>query len=200
MSEFRKGSNPALFIELSKPDNDGFSREVNIEEFVGKYQALKLGNGGSWCRDDATLGKKYNIHRKKEGIKIVSISLHGYKKVPIEKSIKAGIRKEIGSRKCVVLNVGNVEIDHKDGARDNPELSTEQQKVEDFQPLSKSANNAKRQHCKKCRETLERFDATLLGYSVGRVKGNGIYRGSCVGCYWYDPLEFNKQISQNFKK
>lgn len=52
-------------------------------------------------------------------------------------------------------------------------------------------NYAKRQHCRRCRETGQRFDAKQLGYPVGQTKGNGQYRGTCVGCYWYDPKAFN---------
>lgn len=114
-----------LFLGLARPDSQGFSRVVKVAEFVGPYDKLKLGNGGSWCRDDSTL----------------------------------------------------VTID-------------------DFQPLSKAANNAKRQHCKNCRDTNLRFDAKKLGYRVSQVKGNGKYRGSCVGCYWHDPKFFNREVGR----
>ena len=67
--------------------------------------------------------------------------------------------------------------------------------LDDFQPLSKAANNAKRQHCKRCRETGRRFDAKRLGYRVSQFKGNGVYNGMCVGCYWHDPKRFNCEVS-----
>lgn len=35
-----------------------------------------------------------------------------------------------------------------------------------------------------------------LSYSILYTHGNENYHGSCVGCYWYDPLEFNKEISK----
>ncbi|MBR2112484.1 MAG: hypothetical protein IJ950_06080 [Helicobacter sp.] len=38
-----------LFIELANPDKNGISRWVNVQEFIGKYQQLQFGNGGSWC-------------------------------------------------------------------------------------------------------------------------------------------------------
>ena len=78
-------------------------------------------------------------------------------------------------------------------------MTPDEIKPDDFQPLSKTANNAKRQHCKICRETGKRFDATRLGYSVKQYKGNQKYEGSCIGCYWYDPLMFNKKVSKDFK-
>ena len=74
----------------------------------------------------------------------------------------------------------------------------ENQKLEDFQPLSSAANKAKRQHCKVCRETKKRFDARVLGFSKRAWAGNGLYEGTCVGCYWHDIKKFNQEISKNF--
>ncbi|QOR04898.1 hypothetical protein [Campylobacter cuniculorum] len=45
-----KQSKTKLFLKLAKPDEKGFSRWVSVSEFVGAYESLKLGNGGSWCR------------------------------------------------------------------------------------------------------------------------------------------------------
>ncbi len=186
-----------LFLELAQPDKDGFSREVNIAEFVGRYERLRFGNGADWCRDDSTLAKTYNVVRHKQGNKIHAIELHGLKKVPISKPIPKKIRSEIVQQRCVVLDVGKVECDHKDGRRDDPRLNDPTLvTLDDFQPLSKAANNAKRQHCKNCRETNLRFDARKLGYNVSQVKGNGHYRGTCIGCYWHDPKFFNQEATK----
>ena len=57
ISKFRKGSKAALFIELAKPDEYGFSRAVPITEFVGKYAVLQFGNGGDWIRKDGRLAR-----------------------------------------------------------------------------------------------------------------------------------------------
>jgi len=100
-----------------------------------------------------------------------------------------------------VLGTTRIEIDHKDGRQDDPRLTDMASvSVDDFQPLSKAANNAKRQHCKECRATGQRFDARRLGYQVGQVKGNGEYRGTCIGCYWYDPKAFNWEVSKGYVK
>jgi hypothetical protein len=192
-----KKSKKDLFLELAKPDEQGFSRDVKIEEFVGDYQKLKMGNGGDWCRDDGKLAEVYNIVRVLEKGKITSVRLEGFKKIPIDKQIRKDIVKFYKNKKCVVLDVSNVEIDHKDGRRDDPRISdVNTQKQEDFQPLSKCVNNAKRQHCKVCRETGIRYDATRLGYQIAQYKGGKKYNGSCIGCYWYDPFEFNKNVSK----
>lgn len=188
----------SLFLELAQPDKRGFSREVIIEEFVGKYAGLALGNGGSWCRDDGGLGKEYNIRRNKPSVKITSVSLQGFKKIPIIKGIRSDIIKHFKGEKCVMLGTGDTECDHKDGRRDDPRLNdTQRQTVNDFQPLSKAANNAKRQHCKECRNTGDRYDATILGFPVSQVKGNGKYNGTCIGCFWYDPIEFRKLVCRS---
>ena len=96
---------------------------------------------------------------------------------------------------CVVPAVGaNLVADHKDGRKDIPRGLEE----EDYQPMSKAANDAKRTHCDRCQDTNERFDATQLAYSVGWTAGGREYIGSCVGCYWFDPASFNAEISRGF--
>lgn len=189
-----------LFLELAKPNNRGFSRPVRIEEFTERYERLIMGNGGDWCREDGALGKIYNIKRNKEKGSIVSVQLQGYKKQPIEKPIPMRIKREIIKNRCIVLQTSRPECDHKDGRRDDPRLSDPNRvEIGDFQPLSKAANNAKRQHCKECRMTDKRFDARRLGYQVSQFMGNGDYNGTCIGCYWHDPIEFNKQVSKGYK-
>lgn len=190
-----------MFIKLARPDNDGFSRRVSVDEFKGRYARLRFGNGADWARDDGTLARTYNINRIKEKTgRIIAVELHGYKKNPINKEIPANIAKKIRKNRCVVLATGKTEVDHKDGRRDDPRLQDPTKvKEDDFQPLSKAANNAKRQHCKTCRETGKRFNAAQLGYAVSQWKGNGEYRGTCVGCYWHDPFRFNKEVSKKSK-
>ena len=187
-----------LFLELAKPDETGNSRNVLVSEFVGKYERLQFGNGGDWCRSDGSLARKYLIERHKDGNSIMGIQLFGFNtKKQIQKAIRLDITKEISSQKCAVLNISNVEVDHKDGHRDDYEnLKPENQTIEDFQPLSPAANKAKRQHCKVCRETKQRFDAKVLGFPKGSWCGNGKYRGTCVGCYWHDIKRFNQEISK----
>lgn len=65
--KFRPGSMAALFLELAKPDELGFSRIVAVNEFIGKYEKLQFGNGGSWIRKDGSLAKHYNIRRHPPG-------------------------------------------------------------------------------------------------------------------------------------
>ena len=89
-----------------------------------------------------------------------------------------------------------IEIDHKDGRKNDERVSDiSTQKLEDFQPLCKAANDAKRQICKKCKETNKRWNAKcLLGNPYSYYKGNEEYdeKLGCEGCYQYDPVEYRK--------
>lgn len=51
-----------LFLELSQYDvESGTSRLVNVSEFTGRFESLKLGNGGSWCRDEGLRKKEFKL-------------------------------------------------------------------------------------------------------------------------------------------
>ena len=188
----KRESKAALFLELAKPDHEGFSRSVSVAEFVGRFARLRFGNGGDWCRRDSSLAKTYNVVRRKRNNAIVAVELQGFNKTPTERPINATHKREIKAMRCVVLGTSSPECDHRDGRLDDPRLSdTKKQRLTDFQPLSKAANAAKRQHCKNCRETGQRYDAKQLGFKQSQIKGNGQYRGTCVGCYWHDPRRFH---------
>lgn len=75
----------------------------------------------------------------------------------------------------------------------------EEQRLSDFQPLSKAANDAKRQFCIECKNTGIRYDAKQLGYPMSYYEGEARHNGeenACIGCYWYDPIEFRKHLTQ----
>ncbi len=76
-------SKKELFLELAQPDKNGVSRWVSAIEFIEKYQGLQLGNGGSWCRNNSSLAKEFNlevVYRKAQGNPIDRIRLNGYNK------------------------------------------------------------------------------------------------------------------------
>ena len=197
----RPETRAALFLELAKPDELGFSRSVSVDEFVESYDVLRFGNGGSWIRRESKLAQIFNIRRHPEKGPITHVELQGFRKVAIKKPIPPTIQREIASKRCAVLATGSPQCDHRDGRLDDPRLSDASQVVlADFQPLSQAANSAKRQHCAVCRDTGKRFDATQLGYCVGQVRGNGDYNGTCVGCYWHNPHFFNGEVSRGYRK
>ncbi|GAA7174006.1 hypothetical protein ID0408_12720 [Helicobacter pylori] len=50
-----------LFLELAQPDKNGMSRWVSVTDFIKEYQGLQLGNGGSWCRNNSSLAKEFEL-------------------------------------------------------------------------------------------------------------------------------------------
>lgn len=199
-----------LFLRLAQPDENGRSRWVSVEEFTGRYSALRLGNGGSWCRGSSSLAKKYLIETDKSrtpGNSIDAIRLIGLNE---DEQFKQGIRQDIKefyrNKKCVMLGVNGtsentrIEIDHKDGRKNNTRVSDPgTQRIEDFQPLCKAANDVKRQICKQCKESNRRWSAkNISGNPYDFYEGGEVYEEDlgCIGCYQYDPVEYRKQSTR----
>lgn len=203
-----------LFLELAQPDKNGKSRWVYATEFIGKYADLQLGNGGSWCRASSSLAKKFIIELNKthtKGNSIDAIRLNGFRKEDtFNQCIRKDIREYYKSKKCVMLGVcgfsenTKIEIDHKDGRKDDWRVSNpDTQQLDDFQPLCKAANDVKRQICKMCKQTGIRWNAqNIKGNPYPFYEGNEAYTEElgCKGCYQYDPVAYRrscvKRISQ----
>lgn len=197
-----------LFEELARPDENGYSRWVNKNEFVGRYSSLMFRNGADWCRAGTSIHKKYIIKFDKTvspGPSIDRIKLAGFRRdqANMTQSIRADIKKFYKSQRCVVLGTSHPEVDHKNGWKnDQMVMNVSTQRFEDFQPLSRAANDAKRQFCKECRHSHIRYDAKKLGYPISFYKGNMYHDGSttgCEGCFWYDPIEFRKHLEEKRK-
>jgi len=193
-----------LFLELAKPVQEtGVSRWVSVNEFVGKYERLVFGNGADWARSDGGLAKIYNLERDNTqtvGNRVDRVRLNGYRVGDVgSQQIRADIKREIQKRRCVVLGTSSPEVDHKNGRKNDLRVMTvETQLLDDFQPLSKAANTAKRQFCKECRDTGNRYDATKLGYPISFTKGELKYENQlgCIGCFWYDPVDFRNHLEK----
>lgn len=206
MSKIRKKD---LFIELAQPDEYGISRWVKTEEFVGKYSSLSLGNGFDFGRKGSALAKRYKVETIKggQGKRIIAIRLNGFNTDDIfNQNIRPDIKEAISKEACVMLGTINgssenmkIEVDHKDGRKDDFRVSNmATQKLEDFQPLCKAANDFKRQKCKECKATNKRWSASnLKGFEdFPFYNGGEDYVGTCVGCYLYDPVEYRKAFRQ----
>jgi hypothetical protein len=184
-----KSSKIELFKKLGNYDNE--TRFVNVNEFVGEYGSLRLGNGGSWCRE-SQLGKKYKfvtVKKKGEmipsrncseedktsvvlpadfvkqpGINLVLIKIIGpYNASSSTRAIRTDIKAAFKDSVCVVCGTGKPEIDHKNGLYNDPRvLSTKTQRVEDFQPLCKHCNDQKRQIHKWQTKNGRRYPATKI--------------------------------------
>jgi hypothetical protein len=203
-----------LFLKLAKPNSEGKSRWVCVTEFTGDYKRLQLGNGGSWCRKSSSLAKKYVVEfdkSKTSGNSIDAIRLNGYN---TEGSFNQNIRQDIKdfykTQNCVMLGINGqsentkVEIDHKDGRKECQRVSTPAlQNKDDFQPLCKAANDAKRQICKRCKETDKRWSAkNIKGHPYDFYDGDENYTQElgCIGCYQYDPVEYRKSSVRKISK
>lgn len=195
-----------LFLELAKPDENGVSRWVFVDEFVGDYSPLVLGNGFSWGRKSSPLQKKYIVKVRRDktpGNAVDGIKLDGFNdEEHFSQTIRKDIVETIRRQKCVMLGINGssentlIEVDHKDGRKSDMRVSDARtQKLEDFQPLCKAANDVKRQICKNCKMTDKRWDATnIKGNPYPFYEGDENYTEDlgCVGCYQYDPVEYRK--------
>lgn len=193
-----------LFLKLANPDADGKSRWVYKTEFVGEYSDLMFKNGASWLRKNSTIDKKYKIELNRSinpGNSIDAIRLNGFKSEPLfNQYIRKDIKDYYKNQKCVMLGINGssvntkIEIDHKDGRKTNLRVSDPStQRVEDFQPLCKAANDVKRQICKTCKQTNERWDAkNIKGNPYSFYNGDKNYTEElgCIGCYQYDPVAY----------
>ncbi len=203
-----------LFIKLAEPNENGISRWVMTSEFVDNYKELQLGNGGSWCRANSSLAKKYKVEFDKTktlGNSIDAIRLNGFNNEQVfNQNIRQDIKNFYKNENCVMLGIrGNsentkIEIDHKDGRKNDDMVSdVKTQRVEDFQPLCKAANDAKRQICKRCKETNKRWNAkNIKGNPYEFYEGDENYTDEqgCVGCYQYDPVEYRKSSIKKISK
>ncbi|MFT3743086.1 MAG: hypothetical protein QM785_02220 [Pyrinomonadaceae bacterium] len=193
-----------LFLELAQPNAEGISRWVRVTEFVGRYAPLVFGNGADWARSDGNLAKIYILERDASltaGNRVDQVRLNGFRQDdPGTQQIRRDILLAIRQKRCVVLGTSGVQVDHKDGRKDDPRVMNPATQLEsDFQPLSTHANTAKRQFCKECKATGERYDARRLGYTISFTQGGLAYdeKIRCGGCFWHDPIAFRQTLKSN---
>jgi|10_taG_2_1085330.scaffolds.fasta_scaffold35304_3 hypothetical protein len=194
MATFR--GKPGEFLRLYPVNDNGEGEEVDVNNLPPE---LQFGNGGSWLRRDSKFAQTYIIEKTYERGRIKTIQLKGYSnKEYLDQSIRPDIRRALKGKRCVATgSSNNIEIDHKDGRKDDLRvMNLKTQKIEDFQPLTKESNDIKRQRCKECKKADKRYDATELGFHVPVICGTIEYDSEikCKGCFWYDPVEFRKAL------
>lgn len=188
-----------IFLEKYPPNEQGFTEIVWIEDLIKIDKRFQTNNGCQWARKGSSLDKKYLIKRfnaKEMNItsipwnRVVAIQLQGFRETIENHSIPFEVRTALKNKPCVVLGVvsSDMEIDHKNGKYNNKSYT-----IDDFQPMAKAVNDAKREHCKKCNASGCRFDAKNLGYSISYIEGDKT-SPFCQGCYWYDPVAFRKVL------
>jgi hypothetical protein len=193
------------FLSLSEANFDPITGTTNkvSNETLEKY-GLGFSNGGSWVRKSSSLAKKFivKLFKEEKGNRITAIQLMGFNKAPkFSQYIPKIVKDSLKGKQCCFCGTssGDMEIDHKDGRKENI-TDVGKLSANDFQPSCKHCNDVKRQRCFECKETGIRFDAKEKGYSVSVVEGNLLYEGSCVGCYYYDPISFNNKFYKKENK
>lgn len=193
-----------LILKLFSPDKDGYSRWVKKNELVGEYASLYPTNGNHWYRNKGL--SKYIFEKSKDDNGNDMWRFNGFKTDEIiTRSIKKEIRSSLINESCAHTgqrsNINNpIQIDHKNGRYNGIEvIDIENQKLENFQPLNRQSNLQKRSNCNTCKKTNKRFDAKTLGFGKSFTVGDENYDETlgCVGCYWYDCMEFKKKLTND---
>jgi hypothetical protein len=182
-------------------------------QFCRKYKLLTINASGKLSykfaftdEDVETFGKTMVEYHKShykgsKGNTVVYYQLCGRNDDSSSNAIRQDIKDALKIKRCPVVDVSNVEIDHKNGRKNNPRvLQLQTQRIDDFQPLSKAANDAKRQHCKTCKDTGKRYSAEHR-FGVAFTSGSADFPegnvDGCVGCYWYDIEDFHLHLHLN---
>lgn len=193
-------NNTQLAIKLFSPDENGISRWVKKTELTGEFISLYPKNGNHWYRNKGL--SKYIFEKSQDENGVIMWRFNGFTDNKVNRYIQPKIKEVLAKQKCVhtgfdSMKSNPIEIDHKNGRYNGVEvIDVSKQKIDDFQPLSRQSNLLKRTSCRKCKETNKRYDAKSLGYTTSFVSGDENYNSKtgCVGCYWYDCLEFKKNI------
>lgn len=195
-----------IICEVFRPNAMGVSRWVGYEELRRHYaklcpdnpdRALALfggpgGNGSNFFTRDSyataefTMESRPNHRREETRFNGIASNV-----APTNQSIPQSVRHVITAQSCAFTgrHDSTIIVDHKDGRHNTCSAD-----VNDFQPLVQAINKLKSTHCNRCISSNQRFDARSLGYSVGWINGDGVYRGSCVGCYWHDIHYFRSSL------
>ena len=185
-------------LEEFSPDIQGYSDWVSIPALKKKYPDLEGSLGGNGSNMfTRKIARDFNCAptqaKNKNGNRVVERRFYGLVQAQASKqAIRSDIKKIIEKQPCVVLGTtSDTQVDHKDGRKIDPRvLNLKTQRLDDFQPLHKTANMKKREVCAKCTKTNQRFDARSLGYPIAYTEGRSQYEGTCKGCFWYDPKTF----------
>lgn len=184
-----------------------YKKEIINKQWITKSDMTVKGffpKDKSNGKDIRFVKTKYEIEEFKSGNRITKFKILGLAKDKYTNSIQSDIVKKIKKEKCSFLNTyANIEVDHKNGRYNDPRvLDIHTQVYDDFQPLSKIINNLKREHCKKCKTTGKKFDATTLGFLVPNLNGEDVHNNlpnGCEGCFFHDIKHFkcsHKEITK----
>jgi hypothetical protein len=162
---------------------------------IGLFQS---NNGVPYLRRDAPLSRTYMIERKyqKNNGALLGFKLTGFNNnLYFSRNIPQEVRKATLERyghKCIWCgSCDRLEVDHKNGRYNNVSNN-----VDDFQILCKSCNDKKRERCKRCTLTGQRFNVQnaisnvlyKCAFTCGTQKYND--KIGCKGCFLNDIEDF----------
>lgn len=156
-------------VNLFQPNVEGFSKWISVEDVM--RVGLSWSNNGNVRRGVAFGVCEYRWEFKRSSNrKIIEMRLIGHNnsisfKQNIRKDIIEELRKQTRSNfapDCIIPLVNeDKEIDHRWGRKDSPKYEhiseITKQTIDDFQLLSHSHNQFKREQCVKCKDTNLRF-------------------------------------------
>jgi hypothetical protein len=207
----KKSSKPKALIvviveRIGKINKKGVSHFISIDVRDLKKKGckpreidlFKSNNGVPYLRRDAPLSKKYTIERKYHkgngslmGFKLTGFNNNLYFSRAIPQQVRKASLEKYG-HKCIWCgSTDRLEVDHKNGRYNNVSNN-----VNDFQILCKSCNDKKRERCKKCVLTGQRFNVQSsisdILFKSPFTCGVGKYNDKigCKGCFLYDIEDF----------
>lgn len=190
-------------VKISKK---GTSEFIDIDKKALKLRGckpLEIGyfqsnNGVPYLRRESPICRKYHVQRvyDKTSGSLIGFKLTGFNtNIHYSRSIPQEVRKATLERyncKCVLCGATErLEVDHKNGR-----YNAETNKVEDFQILCKNCNDKKREKCKKCTASGQRYNVqeeiSSILYKVPFTQGDSKYTAKlgCKGCFMYDIEDF----------
>ena len=175
----------------------GVSQWWSVKELETTVGFALHGNGSPFFQSDRGLGKKYMLEKQRDKGTLSHIRTTGfayYHQTDRAQGVPIEVRRWLTGLPCTMCGTTtNILPDHKDGNKQPLDCPN----IQDFQPLCQHCNTVKREVCKKCKESLTRFDAKSLGYRISWIVGTMQFQPKyprCIGCYWYSPSDFRGQL------
>ena len=193
-----KLSNFEKVIKLFKPDTNGLSKWVSVEDFA----SVEL----NWTTNgNARHGVFFNVSQlkweKKQAVSSTTVThlrTVGWNTKPaFDQRISPKVKKHFEGKNLCSMSLLPIsktlrEIDHRYGNKTHPDYvalyGAKDQDPKNFQLIFSVLNSAKRQICKVCCETKIRPAHPTLGF----VEGDQTHadRFPCKGCYLAEPERY----------
>ena len=144
-----------------------------------------------------------NFLKINKGSGIIGIFVHSKRTNNQKRQINKNIHKKITSLSCVICGTSETICDHKnDLYNDNRVLDIKTQLINDFQPLCNHCNLQKRQILKTEKQTEKIYSAkNIQRYKIYKFEfpwEKKVFNKNDINCkngtYWFDPVEFDKNI------